>query len=789
MKENMKKVLTLLAVFSLITNIFAPVSAVYAAEIATTDMVLEEETTNEETVVEETPVVVETPKAEVAVEAPVVEAPVTKEVVKEVAKEAKPATKEAKTDNEAEVVAPVKPANALPVLTLEVTPGKSSFTVTATATDSDLSHMWVNVVNADGKLIHNSEPRTIVDGKITFTMLFDNVADGKYTVTIAARDLAGQRTENKVMNVIVAPNQPAHPQVPTNPTDPEGPWEGGNGHPGGTMVTRGELQRLIAQAQSLEGSLYTAATWTQLQTRLFWAIAVDQNGNATQERVDWAAGRLARGIERLELREFTGVTPEVNGKRIVLIDLVTVATDLANNADSVLFTQDSLNQLNGRIFWAKFVLTNTNASDAQLIEATRRLQNGIDRLVMISATVDRTELVAIIEKAESLNGAHYTADTWNQVQKRAILARLVNADLRSTQSVIDQAVAQLQRGIDRLVLLPNNERPTVNFVDRERLIALINAAELMTSEANRGLFTDVSITVLDFNLAFARSVRQDSNANQSRVNLAAGVIELAMQHLELRSDLDLGTNTPGRAVKTELLEQIRIGNELIAQNWIYTDVALTLVKTHLAYANAVNNMENPSQSAVDIAAGGLRIGIQFANENGMRDFNTPQNGMDLADQINLVQDHTVALGGTFNPEDMFISAFIANERLTFDQLTVSHDVNTNVAGEYEVHFTFQAPTVGKAMTTLIEATAIVTVTANLGELEVQPNTPTAPADNGNGNNVGESETPGTDNGSDSASNGNNNSNMSQTGALYATAACTMAIVGYAGVSLRRRNQK
>ena len=77
------------------------------------------------------------------------------------------------------------------------------------------------------------------------------------------------------------------------------------------VADKGALQELIAQANGLKESDYTAETWRALQEALGSAVAVDAEHDASQEAVDNAAAALKAAIDALE--PATGEDPDKPG--------------------------------------------------------------------------------------------------------------------------------------------------------------------------------------------------------------------------------------------------------------------------------------------------------------------------------------------------------------------------------------------------------------------------------------------------------------------------------------------
>lgn len=81
------------------------------------------------------------------------------------------------------------------------------------------------------------------------------------------------------------------------------------------------------------------------------------------------------------------------------------------------------------------------------------------------AIVDKTQLAAKIQYAESLNEEDYTPESWAKLQEALDQAKTIYNDPNATQEQVDKALSDLQQAIDNLEQKQPTEKPFILIID------------------------------------------------------------------------------------------------------------------------------------------------------------------------------------------------------------------------------------------------------------------------------------------------------------------------------------
>ena len=133
-----------------------------------------------------------------------------------------------------------------------------------------------------------------------------------------------------------------------------------------------ELQALMAEANELSETDYTAETWNALQEALEAAAAVDAEHDASQEDVDSAAAALQAAIDALEKAPVEGPKADKTALK--------EAIDKASAVDSSKYTTASLEKLYAALDTAQTLYEDETAEQAAVDEAAAALNAAIDGL-------------------------------------------------------------------------------------------------------------------------------------------------------------------------------------------------------------------------------------------------------------------------------------------------------------------------------------------------------------------------------------------------------------------------
>ena len=116
------------------------------------------------------------------------------------------------------------------------------------------------------------------------------------------------------------------------------------------------------------------------------------------------------------------------------------------------YTADSWKKMQDALEAANAVNGNAVATQAQIEEAAKNLQDAINGLVKVTepTKVDKTALAKAIADAGSKKEADYTASSWKKMQDALAAANNVNSKADATQAQVDEAAKNLQDAIKAL---------------------------------------------------------------------------------------------------------------------------------------------------------------------------------------------------------------------------------------------------------------------------------------------------------------------------------------------------
>ncbi|WP_238654374.1 S-layer homology domain-containing protein [Paenibacillus piscarius] len=213
-------------------------------------------------------------------------------------------------------------------------------------------------------------------------------------------------------------------------------------------VDKTVLEGKVSEAGKLDKKEYTAESWSNLELELAEANVVLNNPNATQEQVDVAVAKLTDAIDQLE---------KIKVDKTALEGKVTEAGALNEKE----YTAESWLNLELELTEANTVLNNPNATQEQVDAAVTKLTDAIGQLEKIK--VDKTALEGKVTEAGALNEKEYTAESWSKLELELTAANDVLNDPAATQVQVDQALAELQKSLDDLIVT-NGELQEINLV-------------------------------------------------------------------------------------------------------------------------------------------------------------------------------------------------------------------------------------------------------------------------------------------------------------------------------------
>ena len=176
------------------------------------------------------------------------------------------------------------------------------------------------------------------------------------------------------------------------------------------------------------------AVVNEFKAALANAKAVLDDANATQEQADTAFDSLANAMHMLEF---------FKGNKTDLDKLVTQIESL-NRAD---YSEVSWNAMLPVLDEAKDVLANENAMQEEVNETYTEL---VKAFLELRLKPNKDLLQELINKANGLNAADYTAKSWQALQKEVEKASKVVADPKADYETVEKAIESLKGSIEAL---------------------------------------------------------------------------------------------------------------------------------------------------------------------------------------------------------------------------------------------------------------------------------------------------------------------------------------------------
>lgn len=194
-----------------------------------------------------------------------------------------------------------------------------------------------------------------------------------------------------------------------------------------------------------------------------------------------------------------------------------------------IYTEESLAVLSQQLQDAEKVAKDTDASQLEIDEATKTLNESIEMLVVEGTENDTSELTKLIDQAKDVTpseGHIFTAESLEKLQKALEKAQAVLGNEAATQEEINQATTDLAAAIDGL-----EETAITTDVDTKDLQAALKKAK--ESKPQTGYqYTAATQKALSAAIAKAEKVLADSQATQAAVDEATTALEKAVAELK-----------------------------------------------------------------------------------------------------------------------------------------------------------------------------------------------------------------------------------------------------------------
>ncbi|MBE9855097.1 hypothetical protein G8B32_10750 [Enterococcus faecalis] len=246
---------------------------------------------------------------------------------------------------------------------------------------------------------------------------------------------------------------------------------------------------------------------------------------------------------------------------IVLVDY-TVLEQLVKNAEGLpesVYLSSSYQAMQNQLKVAKIMLTERQATQAQVNAQVEALQAAIDQLVVRGNFSDLEQLVA---QVKSIQRENYTTASAQRLDQAYEQATALIQEGEATQERIDEVLNQLNQAIMHLV-----ERG-----EKAALQAIIDQAK----SVDRACYTAESLQALDEAVGQAQQVIQFEDATQAQVDEAVQLVQTAISQLKTIGEPDYSLLQLTRLI--DVCEQMDLTE--------YTEQSVAVFTAELARAKA-----------------------------------------------------------------------------------------------------------------------------------------------------------------------------------------------------------
>ena len=230
------------------------------------------------------------------------------------------------------------------------------------------------------------------------------------------------------------------------------------------------LEALIEEAEKYAEENYTTDSWTQFKEALDAAKEVAADENALEKDVEDAYNSLKDAMANLVLR----------ADKTRLQSLY----DMVDGLDKSLYTETSVAGLTDPMANAQTVLANADATQEEVDAAYEALIRAYLDLRLIP---NKDLLQELINKAQTLNAASYTQESWGKFVEALTIAQSVLGNDNVDDATVKAAIEGLQAGIDSLVAAPvapvksGDTTKSINTGDSTNMMASIAGLALASA--------------------------------------------------------------------------------------------------------------------------------------------------------------------------------------------------------------------------------------------------------------------------------------------------------------------
>lgn len=273
-----------------------------------------------------------------------------------------------------------------------------------------------------------------------------------------------------------------------------------------------------------EGHVWLPETEKNLKDSLTNATEVLQNANASQYEVDLMIEKLQKAIDEL-------VEVKIEIKREVLNNLIKEAEKVKPEVGFE-FTAESKKALEQELKNAREVYQTTDASQAEVDEAGKRLEQAIKDLKQNKKQIDKTKLKEAIANAKAVKpkeGQQFTKESEAHLKEVLGQAEVVLKDEYATLEAVTKMVESVNEAIKHL---ESEVMPTK--LDKAKLEKAIKEADAIL-EKQSAEYTKDSLEKLKNAVSAAKIIVVKDEVSQAELDRAEKAIQSAVKGLEKES--------------------------------------------------------------------------------------------------------------------------------------------------------------------------------------------------------------------------------------------------------------
>ena len=394
----------------------------------------------------------------------------------------------------------------------------------------------------------------------------------------------------------------------------------------GLKVDKTELQNLVNSAKSINTSIYTNESVSNLNSAIDFANTTLNNDAATYSEVENAKTKLNKAIADL-------VIDQVVVEKSALQALV----NSAKAKDTSIYTKESVDKLNSAINSADYTLADPTATYDEVIKKITNLNNALSDL-----KIDKSELQSLVDSAKAKDTSIYTKETVDKLNSAINSADTTLNNNSATYSDVQEKIANLKAAITGLEL------------DKSELQSLVNSANSIDAP----LYTTDSLSALNSAIDDANTTLNNDAATYDEIQQKITSLKSAISALKLD--------------KSELQELVKSAQKIDTSK--YTLDSVSAFTTALNKANDV--LENDKATSDDIktqiknlknAISNL-VKIDSTNNNNVNSGSNNNNSNNTSPDANVDSNINNNVNGTNNNQ---------NHSSNDNSNSTNHDDNAN----------------------------------------------------------------------------------------------------------------